>query len=994
MKMVKISVIVPVYNCEDYLEESIRSVLNQSFKDFEIICMDDGSTDDSLKILNQMAEEDSRIKVFTQENQGSSAARNNALKKVTGDYVYFFDGDDYIVEDCLEKAYNNALANDSDMVIFKYDEYRDNSFKKHSNIDIEKVFPNKDFNNFSFNCYDYRKLAFKGPFAPWFKFYKGQFLKEHESLEFPINLNHNDVAFHLKTILKASKISFIPENLYHYRLDNPNSISNTRLKRYKDIFAIVKVVEDFLKEENLYDEFNKEFEFFKITRILYEMRGRPDEYMSLAKEELSQVDLKNDLLNEDLLFKLDSLYNSDTIAEYDEKIKNYRLEKKNKKSTKEANDSSIDSKELNDSKRYDFKFSVVMPIYNVEEYLGEAIESLINQSIGFEENIELIIVDDESPDNSKEIALDYQEKYPNNIKCLSKPNGGQASAFNLGLGHVHGKYINFLDSDDYISSNAFEEVYDFFEEHYDEVDVVSIPIMFFERQTGDHALNFKFKSTRVIDLVENPGNPQLSLASSFVKNEALKGFEFDTVLPHGYDALVTNKILLNKKKLGVVNTSNYFYRKRETSTSLIDTAYQKEEFYTYLLKNLYCELIDYSLEKEGSVLEFIQYMIAYNIQWYYKVPDFPDYFIKEMIKEFWETFYNILSYIDEDILHDSKIIKRNHVKSFLMYLKNRGDFYVDANDETAEVYLKSGDYIINNLHNHRIYLDDINLDNGILKLLGTFTSECDDKTLSIEAVKTVLDSSEESIEDVSEESEEAIEDVPEEVVESNVAIPEEAGEVFKEIPDEALAEKSELEIRRFLGINWQFMHHFAIEVPIEENVESKIRLHVIYDENDQVVSMNNSIKFRETALLADVINYYVKDSRIVHFSEDAINIYDYSDEKAHELKQELLSYIKEHLESEKQLKKDNKSLNKKNNKLEKKTKNLEKKKKDLEKKKKNLENKNKKLENKNEKLINKNNKLKENLNKSRQKNMEMMNSTSWKITKPLRMPKQLIKKND
>ena len=133
-----------------------------------------------------------------------------------------------------------------------------------------------------------------------------------------------------------------------------------------------------------------------------------------------------------------------------------------------------------------FKFSVVMPIYNVEKYLREAIDSLINQTIGFEENIELIIVDDGSPDNSKEIALKYQEKYPDNIKVLSKSNGGQASAFNLGIKHVHGKYISFFDSDDILSLNTFEEINDFFEEHYDEVDLVSIPLMYFERKTGDH----------------------------------------------------------------------------------------------------------------------------------------------------------------------------------------------------------------------------------------------------------------------------------------------------------------------------------------------------------------------------------------------------------------------------------------------------------------------------------------------------------------------------
>ena len=153
--------------------------------------------------------------------------------------------------------------------------------------------------------------------------------------------------------------------------------------------------------------------------------------------------------------------------------------------------------------------------------------------------------------------------------------------------HLNGKYVSFLDSDDRISSNAFEEAYHFLEKYEDEVDIVSIPMVYFENRTGPHILNYKFDSTRVIDLNKEPYTPQLSLASSFVKKEALEGFEFDTLLPHGYDALVLNKILLDKKKLGVMDSCTYFYRRRENNTSMINVAHHKKEYYNYLLKNLY-----------------------------------------------------------------------------------------------------------------------------------------------------------------------------------------------------------------------------------------------------------------------------------------------------------------------------------------------------------------------------------------------------------------------
>ena len=562
---------------------------------------------------------------------------------------------------------------------------------------------------------------------------------------------------------------------------------------------------------------------------------------------------------------------------------------------------------------YEFKFSVLMPIYNVEKYLAESIDSLINQSIGFEENIELVIVDDGSPDNSKEIALKYQEKYPNNIKVFSKSNGGQASAFNFGLKHLHGKYVSFLDSDDRISSNAFEEAYHFLEKYEDEVDIVSIPMVYFENRTGPHILNYKFDSTRVIDLNKEPYCPQLSLASSFVKKEALEGFEFDTLLPHGYDALVLNKILLDKKKLGVMDSCTYFYRRRENNTSMINVAHHKKEYYNYLLKNLYINLIDYSKEKEGHVPQFIQYMMAYNIQWFNKVSDFPDFITKDEINEFWEILFDILGYIDEDVIKDNHIIKRKLIRNFLIYLKNKKEFHIDTVDDQREIYLKTGHHIINNLHNHRIFVDSIKIKEDILRISGTFSSSCDYSTLKLKAIKT---------------------------------LPNGKKEIFNET-DEFVDDDSHT--KRILGIDWYFKHYFNFEIPIDEE-ESKLELKMFYNENDKEIWMKNKTKFRESSIINDKINYFVDDSRLISFKENSFNIGSYSFEKAYKLKQELLSYVQDILESEKNLKRENKVLNKKNQ------------------------------------------KLKAQLKKSKNKNKEILNSLSWKITKPLRIPKQLIKK--
>ena len=126
----------------------------------------------------------------------------------------------------------------------------------------------------------------------------------------------------------------------------------------------------------------------------------------------------------------------------------------------------------NNGKNY--YFSVIMTIYNIEQYLEEAILSVINQTLPFKDYIEIILVNDGSPDNSDIICKKYAEKYPNNIVYIEKENGGVSSARNAGLEIASGKIINFLDSDDYFSKNAFEEVKNFFEENNNQTEVVAI----------------------------------------------------------------------------------------------------------------------------------------------------------------------------------------------------------------------------------------------------------------------------------------------------------------------------------------------------------------------------------------------------------------------------------------------------------------------------------------------------------------------------------------
>ena len=131
--MVEVSIIMPVYNCEEFLSESIESILNQTFEDFEFICVDDGSTDSSWEILQDYAEKDSRMQVFHQENQGGGTARNRALEKTNGRYLLFIDSDDVLYQNALKETYELIKEKNVDFLLFKainYDESTDTYYEQ------------------------------------------------------------------------------------------------------------------------------------------------------------------------------------------------------------------------------------------------------------------------------------------------------------------------------------------------------------------------------------------------------------------------------------------------------------------------------------------------------------------------------------------------------------------------------------------------------------------------------------------------------------------------------------------------------------------------------------------------------------------------------------------------------------------------------------------------------------------------------------------------
>ena len=261
-----------------------------------------------------------------------------------------------------------------------------------------------------------------------------------------------------------------------------------------------------------------------------------------------------------------------------------------------------------------FQVSVVMAAYNTELFLAEAIESLLHQDIGFRENIELILVDDGSTDGTGNIRDMYGAKYPENILVIHKENGGVASAKNEGIKHATGKYVNFMDSDDKLSEHTIGAVVAFFSAHEGEVDLVSVPMVFFDGAHHDHILNYKYEhGSRVVDLEKEYDHIQLSISSSFVLREKMKGISFDPQLAFGEDAKLCVQLLLEKQALGVVSNGKYLYRKRsQGEKSALQQSWELRSWYLPTLQNFSVEVFRIAKEKLGYVPRFVQFTVMYS----------------------------------------------------------------------------------------------------------------------------------------------------------------------------------------------------------------------------------------------------------------------------------------------------------------------------------------------------------------------------------------------
>ncbi len=249
----KVSVIVPIYNVEGYLSRCIESIINQTLSDIEIILVNDGSTDNSEKIIKKYAKKDKRIVALKQENGGVASAKNLGVKNATGEFIGFVDSDDWIDNSMFEKMYNCAKRENSDVVICDFYKYFDDG----------KMTPIQTMPLVSVNI---KKDFIMAPCCSWNKLYKRGLLKDNS---FPNGLIYEDLAVTPLLVNKIDKISYINECLYYYFIRCESIMNKTKFKsNFYDILKVGNLITDKVNKDKSYKLYYFEYEYLIIDNLL------------------------------------------------------------------------------------------------------------------------------------------------------------------------------------------------------------------------------------------------------------------------------------------------------------------------------------------------------------------------------------------------------------------------------------------------------------------------------------------------------------------------------------------------------------------------------------------------------------------------------------------------------------------------------------------------------------------------------------------------------
>lgn len=265
---IKVSVVIPIWNTEKYIEKCLESLLHQTLKDIEIICVNNGSTDSCAQILETYKQNDERIKIITIEHGYLSDARNVGIKEAAGEYLYCLDSDDWLELTALEKWYNQAKSKNADVVLIQEARFSEELQQPVNNADrVALKFYGCDENG----VYTYKdmKRLFMSRYCAWMHFYNREFFIKND-LFYPSETFYEDVSVHFKTIFTANRIAVVLEPLHNYYVRMASAYAQSHNDPVKlDVIKFVEALYNLLEEKNLIKLYKYEF----VNWLFGEMKG-------------------------------------------------------------------------------------------------------------------------------------------------------------------------------------------------------------------------------------------------------------------------------------------------------------------------------------------------------------------------------------------------------------------------------------------------------------------------------------------------------------------------------------------------------------------------------------------------------------------------------------------------------------------------------------------------------------------------------------------------
>ncbi len=458
-----VSIIIPIYNVEKYLTECLESVIGQTLENIEIICVNDGSTDESLNIIEEYAKKDKRIILVTGSNQGYGHAINSGLAIANGMYIGIVESDDYILPEMYETLYSVA-ENNPEIDIIKSDAIRFVREGEKEDCTYISVCKSNLYNRIISiidepDCFNAYMINTTGIYK------RDLFIQNAIKLNESRGAAYQDNGLWFQLFTSASQIIFIDKAFYMYRMDRADSSTNcTTFENALCIFGEWKYIYTILNGYEL--EKRKKYLpvyilryfgscFYHFTRVLEEYKFI---FLKDFSEELNHLmetgDLCVDLLKPQQCEDLFLIMENPNIFYYNWCNQNIQeiLNEKSKKSVNLLNQKVVEKNILNNHCRErinEKKISVIIPVYNVEQTIRQCLKSVLNQSL---KELEVICIDDGSTDKSLSILCLYSMQ-DSRIIVNTQNNSGAGVARNEGLKIAKGEFIAFIDPDDEYPDN-------------------------------------------------------------------------------------------------------------------------------------------------------------------------------------------------------------------------------------------------------------------------------------------------------------------------------------------------------------------------------------------------------------------------------------------------------------------------------------------------------------------------------------------------------------